>query len=393
MHYLFSHNDLDGVGCGILARLAYTKEVKVEFVSVHRLDQKVEQYLESANENDYLFITDLSINHDNEERILHFLEKGGDVRLIDHHKTALHLSEHAWATIQVTEEGEDRLTCATSLFYKYLVDNNHLKRTEALDEFVELVRQWDTWEWDLNNNLQAKRLNDLFFLLSIDEFIERMIPRLESEDGFNFEPFEDKILDMEEEKINRYIKRKRRELVQTTLHKHYVGIVHAEAYHSELGNRLGKDCPHLDYIAIINVGQKKMSFRTIHDHTDVSIIAEQYEGGGHAKAAGASLTPEAFEQFVKEPFTLEPLHLDASLNKHNIKESGNGTLYRATNGTLFFLYPNNEKWIIERNNKHYKTFATFSECEHYIKRQYQAWLVRDESYITFLAQTALSTKR
>lgn len=393
MRYLFSHNDLDGVGCGILARLAFATEIKIEYVSVHRLDQKVEQFLESANEDDRLFITDLSINQDNEARIQQFIEKGGDVRLIDHHKTALHLNEHSWASIQVTEDDAEKLTCATSLFYKYLVDMNQLTRSQALDEFVELVRQWDTWEWDRNQNLQAKRLNDLFFLFSIDEFIERIIPRLQSEDAFSFDSFEDKLLDMEEEKINRYIKRKRRELVQTTLNNKCVGIVHAESYHSELGNKLGKDCPHLDYIAIINVGQKKMSFRTIHDHTDVSIIAEQYDGGGHAKAAGATLTSEAFDQFVKEPFSLEPLHLDALLNKHNLKESENGTLYRSDNGTLFFIYPKKDQWMIERNNRHYKSFETFLECECYIKRRYQAWLVRDESYITFLAQTALGTKR
>ena len=91
---------------------------------------------------------------------------------------------------------------------------------------------------------------------------------------------------MEEEKINRYIRKKNRELIQTFIGDHCVGIVHAEMYHSELGNELGKENSHLDYIAILNMGGKKVSFRTIHDHIDVSAVAGGFGGGGHAKASG-----------------------------------------------------------------------------------------------------------
>ena len=82
-----------------------------------------------------------------------------------------------------------------------------------------------------------------------------------------------KLLNMEEDKIERYIRRKKREIVQLKIDKYYAGIVYGESYHSELGNELGKEHPHLDYIAILNMGSKKISFRTIHDHVDVSEIA------------------------------------------------------------------------------------------------------------------------
>jgi oligoribonuclease NrnB/cAMP/cGMP phosphodiesterase (DHH superfamily) len=82
-----------------------------------------------------------------------------------------------------------------------------------------------TWEWERQEQQQAKRLNYLF-----DEF-------------------EEKILDMEDERIERYVQRKKREIIQTSIHDQFIGIVHAESYHSELGNEIGKDNPHLDYIA------------------------------------------------------------------------------------------------------------------------------------------------
>ena len=39
------------------------------------------------------------------------------------------------------------MCCGTSLFYKYLITNNYLKRIITLDKMVELTRKYDTWEW------------------------------------------------------------------------------------------------------------------------------------------------------------------------------------------------------------------------------------------------------
>lgn len=96
-----------------------------------------------------------------------------------------------------------------------------------------------------NDNQEARRLNALFFLVSIEEFEERMMSRLRYHDHFFFDELEEKILDMEDDKIARYIRRKRRELVQAKVGEHLAGVVYAESYHSELGNELGKDNPTL----------------------------------------------------------------------------------------------------------------------------------------------------
>ena len=83
-----------------------------------------------------------------------------------------------------------------------------------------------------------------------------MINKLTTSDHFDFDEFEMKILNMEEDKIERYIRRKKREIVQAKIDEYFAGIVYAESYHSELGNELGKEYPHLDYIAILNMGGK-----------------------------------------------------------------------------------------------------------------------------------------
>ena len=392
MYKLLSHNDLDGVGCGILAKIAFGKQVKVRYNSVSGLDREVEWFLENDDKETHLFITDLSVSEENENRLESFYQDGGKVQLLDHHKTALHFNEYEWGRV-VVDDDEGKLTSATSLFYEYLVTHQLLEPSDAIAEFVELVRQYDTWEWEKNNNHSAQRLNALFFLMTIEEFEETMIERL-SEDHFHFDEFEKKLLDMEEDKIERYIRRKRRELVQTETGGLFAGIVYAESYHSELGNELGKEYPHLDYIAILNIGGKRVGFRTIHDHVDVSQVAGQFGGGGHAKASGCSMNKDAFQQFVLDTFHLEPIREDARRNRYNVKQSSFGSLYKNRMEESFFVYPENDQlWAIKQNNsKLEQNFTSFEDAERFLKRNYEAWLVRDDAFVNYLMEQIRSNK-
>ncbi|KIL73294.1 DHH family phosphoesterase [Bacillus badius] len=389
MYKLLTHNDLDGVGCGILAKLAFGKQVQVRYNSVAGLDYEVAWFLENQDKKTALFITDLSVNKDNQEKLNAFHQDGGKVKLIDHHKTALHFNEYEWGHV-VIEDEDGKLTSATSLLYGYLLQHELIEPSNALAEFVELVRQYDTWEWEKNDNQEARRLNALFFLVSIEEFEDRMISRLRYHQHFFFDELEEKILDMEDDKIARYIHRKRRELVQASIGEHMAGVVYAESYHSELGNELGKENPHLDYIAILNIGGKRLGFRTIHDHIDVSEVAARYGGGGHAKAAGASMTEEAYTQFVTDTFHLLPLREDARRNRYNVKESSFGSLYESRPGETFLLYETAENnWAIKRNGAILpETFPSFQTGENFLKRTFEASLARDDVFVHYLQKLA-----
>ncbi|QPQ29957.1 DHH family phosphoesterase [Lysinibacillus sp. JNUCC 51] len=389
MYKLLSHNDLDGIGCGILAKLAFQEQVKVKYNSISSLDREIEYFLENNERDTFLFITDLSPNEENEKRLNDYYIATGNVQLLDHHKTAFYLNEYEWGKV-LTEDENGYLTSATSLFYQYLVTHGFLEQTNAVTEFVELVRQYDTWEWEKNDNQQARRLNALFFLVSIEEFEEKMLERLKTSEHFYFDEFEKKILTMEEEKIERYIRRKKRELVQTAIGEYFTGVVYAESYHSELGNELGKENVHLDLIAILNMGGKRISFRTIHDHIDVSAIAAEFGGGGHQKAAGCSLTDEAYEQYVVQTFHIDPLPEDAKRNRYNLRFSSFGTMYKNLKGEIFLLYSKSDfDWVIEKNKLPLdQIFTSFYEAEWFLKRNYQAWLVKDELFVDYLMEEA-----
>ncbi|WP_370875019.1 DHH family phosphoesterase [Metabacillus malikii] len=386
--HLYSHNDLDGVSCGILAKYAFKEKVQVQYLSVNRVDYQVADFLTAVAgyERDYtLYITDVSVNRDNEAKIEAFVQKGGRIQLIDHHKTALTLNQYKWGLVTV-EDDIGKKTCATSLFYHYLVEHGLIEEKPVLDEYVELVRLYDTWDWEKQQKVEAKRLNDLLYMQSIEDFEESMLERLTNHVHFTFDGFEERLLDLEEKKTERYIKRKRRELVQTNIGNLCLGIVHAESYHSELGNALGKDNPHLDCIAIMNMGSKKIGFRTIHDHIDVSDIAGKYGGGGHAKAAGCTLTKEAFKVFIDKPFQIKPLKEDAKHNQINIK--GYCALFENRDEDFFLVYQRKQgEWLLEKNHKLLShTSTSFTNMEHYIKRTYQVGLAHDDKLIEYLLE-------
>ncbi len=387
MYKLLSHNDLDGVGCGIIAKLAFGESVEIRYNSVSSLNLEVERFLDQKPENTFLFVTDLSVSEENAIRLDDYYKKGGKVQLIDHHKTALHLNDFDWGHV-VVEDADGVSTCATSLLYEYLVKNGHLPPSDSLNEFVELVRQYDTWDWEKNDNIDAQKLNALFYLISFDEFVEKMVTRLASNEHFFFDEVEQQILELEEKKIERYIRRKRRELVQTQIDGLYAGVVYAESYHSELGNELGKEYPHLDYIAILNIGGKRVGFRTIHDHVDVSKVAGTYGGGGHVKASGCTMTNEAYKSFVTDTFPLEPLREDPKKNDYNKKNSPLGTLYENKHDELFYLYPiGKQQWVINKKRTRLpETFSSFQEGENYLKRNHGAWMCKDDKYVRYVME-------
>ena len=68
MMKLFTHNDFDGVGCAILAKLAFDNEfdnelIDIEFCNYGDIDQKVEEYFNSGLEYQ-CHITDIRISEE-----------------------------------------------------------------------------------------------------------------------------------------------------------------------------------------------------------------------------------------------------------------------------------------------------------------------------------------
>jgi oligoribonuclease NrnB/cAMP/cGMP phosphodiesterase (DHH superfamily) len=317
---LFTHTDLDGISCGILAKLAFKENVDIEYCNYDTIDKKVSDFFFSDEALNYIciFITDISIKEELANEIDNCI-KGTTclpkVILLDHHKTAEYLNKFKWAkvtenTTLINKFGSfgkpiEEKTCGTYEFFIYLIKNDFLDTNipamettsreyfNKLVNFVDLVRQYDTWLWNTKyNNIIPKQLNDLSYIYGRDRFIEMMIKKLQPISEPLFSDMDMLMLELTQEKIDRYIESKQKQIIEKNILNFNVGVVFAEQYHSELGNALATNNPHLDFIVLINPSVS-VSYRSISDKIDLGKdIASVYGGGGHIRAAGSPVSDE-----------------------------------------------------------------------------------------------------
>ena len=112
---------------------------------------------------------------------------------------------------------------------------------------------------------------------------------LESE-GYSFPWFSEMdqtLLEQKQKDIDIYVEEKNKQLAQKIDEfGNMYGVVFAERYFSELGNRLCEMNPEIAYVAIIDICEGKVHYRTVRDDIDVGgEIARSRGGGGHKKAA------------------------------------------------------------------------------------------------------------
>lgn len=312
---LFTHTDLDGIGCAVLAYLAFGRDnVEVEYCNYDDINKKVEAFGESEEYKSYdmVYITDISISESLAARMDMALA-GNKVILLDHHATALGLNKYEWCDVRV----EDRLgvkTSGTMLFWLYLDLNGYLckfnyKTQDKIKEFARLVRDYDTWRWKELGLDHCKAVNDLFFMYGRDKFIDWVLERVYSDLKvfLLFSLTDMALLEQKQKDIDIYIESKDKQLVTIEDNFGYkCGVVFADRYVSELDNRLSELHPELDYISMIDVSKGTVSYRTVRDDIDLgNEIAHSFGGGGHRKAAGSTFDVNRIRGIVmKELFLI-----------------------------------------------------------------------------------------
>lgn len=314
----FSDKDLDGESCFILSRLAFpSREMDLRGVTPYTVNQEVQRFLdEELSREMEVVITDVSVNEEVAALIQKKVKQGHFLRLIDHHPTALPLaSSYDWANVIIEDSGKK--TSATSLYYSYLVDQGLLAPSDVLSDYVELVRSFDTWDWDSSGNMRANQLNLLFYMVERDVFVQDVISRLRGDgpdqDQFVFNEVESVLIYTEEKRMDEFEQKKLKQMkhveVEIDLAKtrtFQVGVVFLEQYHSTTGNFLCKNDEQIDFVAMLDPGKGRISFRTIRDDVDLAVIAQHYGGGGHPKASGCSFTGVTMKAFVYPALQVHP---------------------------------------------------------------------------------------
>ena len=304
---LFAHCDLDGVGCAILAYLAYGREnVDVEYCNYDDVDGKIREFYLCDNTEDYdaIYITDISVDEEVAEEIDSCVKTEQNWRLFDHHATALWLNQYEWCEVLVEDETGLKMS-GTALFYNCLVLNGFFdlyimneRMMENICRFVDIVRDYDTWRWKElgDEGIVYKQVNDLFHIYGREKFIDWAINQIQGIDHITplqtfpfFSVIDKALLEQKQREIDIYVGSKDKQLVEKIdQFGHTYGVVFADRFASELGNRLSELHPELDYIAMIDISHGTVSYRTTSEDIDLGgEIAHSHGGGGHRKAAGS----------------------------------------------------------------------------------------------------------
>lgn len=301
---LFTHDDLDGVGCAIIGKIL-AEEIKVysslglEICSYSNINERVAEYLDKPYiANDHLVITDISVNNEVAEKInnMKMLKN-----LFDHHKSAIELEKYVWCDI--AKEEDTPRESGTSMFFNYakeeLKEKLDARVFRILEEFVILVRNYDTWLWKEIGDIKPKLLNDLLYVKGKENFIDDMYKKIVmGVELFNHTDRE--TLEKRQKEIEEYINIKEKYLVGVNIKGLDAGVVFAEKHISELANTLCERHNEYHLVAVIN--GNKVSFRTTRNDIELDKLAKEYGGGGHKKASGFILSPEQMSKGLSRIF-------------------------------------------------------------------------------------------
>lgn len=303
---LFSHTDLDGISCNVLANIFFGQEnVVATNHNYDEIDKAVLDFFrsEELQTYDYVFITDLSVSDETAEIIDGYIKSGRvqpQIILLDHHKSAERLNKYNWCTVKETISCDERVepTCGTELFWMWFTSKKFISSgydSFYISVFVQMVLDWDTWLWKTDPDswgVKSKELNDLFYIFGKEEFVGWAESKLKAKAQYSLDDgwscTEQILLDNRKKEIETYIKQKNSSLISYFIEAAncYVGVTFADRFVSELGNRLCELHPELDCIAVVNMSSGIVSLRSVREDTDVSEIAKIFGGGGHIHASG-----------------------------------------------------------------------------------------------------------
>ena len=294
MRVLITHTDLDGIGCKILSKYTGTEKDwgKVVTTEAYAVDKTIEELFKTEKNITSLTITDCCPSS---EMIESFKSRfGAKLYILDHHFAKFNLDkikrEECCTAIHIDETGKES---GTSLFARFHILPSEQNLT--MMRFIELVRRYDTWQWKELGDIEAKELNQLFYILGEEDFVKYVTEKIDKGEEL-FDSFAKKILKIKNREIEKYVLKKLEEVIIDTIDNKKVGIVFAEENISELGNKIC-ELKEVDYAAIIT--GDTVSLRSI-GNMDVGKIAIKHGGGGRLNTAGFPIHKGTKNRYIDE---------------------------------------------------------------------------------------------
>lgn len=302
--------DVDGAFPIILGRLVFDK-LDVFSCEIDEVDKVLEDALEKSLEYEKIYVVDLNISVVLADRIMNDKNLKEKVLVFDHHESKIGMNQYPF--IQVVVENNGRKECGTTLFYQYLKEHYYKSIFDktVVQELIELVRELDTYDFTEELKEKSFKLGALYSIYGRDRFIFHYSDYILENDVFSFSSLEQTLLEIEEERKNRYIEEKLLHVKKAVIHNIPVGIVFAERHRSELGHVMATSMQDIDIAIIINV-DRSVSYRADKENVDVNVLAVPCGGGGHKHAGGSSL-PENLQEKICELIFKEVRWIDCEI--------------------------------------------------------------------------------
>ena len=291
----------DGV---ILLKLA-SKNVDYVLCNSSNINKKFREYYINGRLYQYtkIFVTDLHLNTDTLKIIDNNQKLRHKVLVFDHNESALKYNTYNFVSIIPSDENEE--TCATCIFYKYLVKNNMLKSTPIIDTFCELVRRHDVGIWKNYNDPRPRDLSLLLEGLERERYINIMYSKLKHSKSFTFSKIEKYIIDSQKNRVDQKVAQYLENIMYKTIQGYKAGVVFiAYEYRNEVAQYLRdhKERYCLDLVVMIAMENKSISFRNINPNLNLKPIAEIIGGRSHFGAAGADIEDEDIQKILNDIF-------------------------------------------------------------------------------------------
>ena len=303
--FIFTHNDLDGVGCGVIGKY-YFPDAYVQYCSYDNIDDTLLYFL-SHNENILsemrIIISDIYYKQEN-SNITEMLRMAGELIICDHHATSAWLNNVDFQHNSFVNVIADSDVCGTKILFKILDDLYAMPDSTKILEFVENVNSWDIWQWvkqlpetndvvklkDAINHNMSFTLNGAVYFYGIENFVNKMLMYFH-----NFIDFDDivseKLVEFNTKQINSVTDYTKTHYEYESDHygKIPYTIIKLNSPNISLASLLCKNAMDADdkFLAIyIDEDKDAVSLRCNVEGIDLSVIAKECEGGGHKDAAG-----------------------------------------------------------------------------------------------------------
>lgn len=301
---LFTHEqDIDGLGCAALADSSNI-EYKLILCKTFELDEKINIELAKSEIQSYdkIIVTDLCPKQETLEMIKNNGLLHEKFQILDHHKTSEVFN--CYDFVKVVSENDAIKESGTSLFHQYLKDNRLIADSNVLNEFVELTRQYDTWDWYKNKNFLARKLHIIFETQGIDYYLTMVKRIIVNENSISLNEEEENIVKTFDQKLLEEINAMVDLMIVETLKikddVFRVGYIKAlYKYRNDIADVIKDNNKNdIDAIGMIMEDKDSISYRSIKD-VDVSVIAQHFGGTGHKSAASHPKNNDEFQKILK----------------------------------------------------------------------------------------------